>query len=99
MRPILLRSALPFRLTALAGDRALRDTVLPLAEPIRGLDGTTVTEIVVPKGTFFFANVRACNTSTALWGGDALEWKPERWMQPLPESATKVRLPGIYSST
>ena len=28
---------------------------------------------------------------------DALEWKPERWLSPLPESIMDSKIPGIYS--
>lgn len=38
------------------------------------------------------------NRSAKLWGPDALEWKPERWMGELPESVLSARLPGIYSN-
>ncbi|KAI0713903.1 cytochrome P450 [Earliella scabrosa] len=82
----------------LSARQALTDTVLPLAEPIRGVDGKMMTEIPIPKGTFFFLNLRACNTNKALWGEDALEWKPERWLKPLPRTVEDARIPGIYAN-
>lgn len=57
-----------------------------------------MNEIPVPKGTTMILSVRACNRSEAIWGEDALEWKPERWLLPLPESVTRARVPGIYSN-
>ena len=78
--------------------RAQQDTVLPLAEPVRGLDGTVMHEIPIPKGTFLLTNLRACNTNKALWGEDALKWKPERWLEPLPRAVEDARIPGIYSN-
>ncbi|KAI0754104.1 cytochrome P450 [Daedaleopsis nitida] len=78
--------------------QAMRDTVLPLAEPIRGLDGTVLHEIPVPKGTVFFCNLRLCNTNEALWGEDAQEWKPERWLKPLPRTVEEANIPGIYAN-
>ena len=72
--------------------------VLPLSEPIRGLDGTLMSEIPVPKGTYVLVGIRACNRSKALWGDDALEWKPERWLAPLPEAVGKAHVPGVYSN-
>ena len=72
--------------------------MLPLAEPIRGVDGKVMTEIPIPKGTFFFLNLRACNTNKALWGEDALEWQPERWLKPLPRAVEEARIPGIYAN-
>ncbi|KAF9229902.1 hypothetical protein BU15DRAFT_57751, partial [Melanogaster broomeanus] len=32
-----------------------------------------------------------------VWGEDALEWKPDRWLKPLPLSVTEAHVPGIYS--
>ncbi len=80
-------------------DRAKKDTILPLSEPIRGVDGTLITEIAIPKGTTFMLNLRACNTNKAVWGEDALEWKPQRWLQPLPRTVEEARIPGIYANT
>ncbi|RDX41926.1 cytochrome P450 [Lentinus brumalis] len=78
--------------------QAMRDTVLPFSEPVRGVDGTVITEIAIPKGTFVLLNLRACNTNKALWGDDALEWKPERWLKPLPRAVEEARIPGIYAN-
>ena len=72
--------------------------MLPLAEPVRGVDGTLVTEVPIPKGTFLLGNIRSVNTDKALWGEDALEWKPERWLKPLPRAVEDARIPGIYSN-
>ncbi|KAI0737388.1 cytochrome P450 [Daedaleopsis nitida] len=77
---------------------AKRDTVLPLAQTIRGVDGSVMNEIPVPKGTFMFCNLRLCNTNEALWGEDALEWKPERWLKPLPRAVEDANIPGIYAN-
>ena len=54
-------------------------------------------EIPVPKGTTIYVAIRASNLDKRIWGEDALEWKPERWLSPLPESVVNARIPGIYS--
>ncbi|KAM5531284.1 hypothetical protein V8D89_015039 [Ganoderma adspersum] len=77
---------------------ARQDTVLPLSEPVRGLDGTMMSEIPIAKGTTILANIPACNTNKAVWGEDALEWKPERWLEPLPRSVEEAHVPGIYAN-
>ena len=61
------------------------------------MDGTLISEVPVPKGTSIVVNLRAINTYKAIWGEDALEWKPERWLNPLPRSVEEARVPGIYS--
>ncbi|KAJ3480638.1 hypothetical protein NLI96_g8207 [Meripilus lineatus] len=76
----------------------IRDTVLPLSEPIQGLDGTWMKEILVPEGTRIVISIRGCNINKAIWGEDADEWKPERWLSPLPETVTNARIPGVYSN-
>ena len=71
--------------------------VLPLSQPIRAVDGSMIQEIPVPKDTMIVIGVLSSNTNKALWGEDALEWKPERWLSPLPTSVTEAKIPGIYS--
>ncbi len=56
-----------------------------------------MSEIFVPRGTHLVPNLRACNHNKALWGDDALEWKPERWMGELPRELLEARVPGVYS--
>lgn len=75
-----------------------KDMVLPLANPIRGLNGKWMSEIFVPKNTRIIVAIRACNRNKEIWGEDALEWKPERWLSPLPGSLTDARVPGVYSN-
>ena len=66
--------------------------------PIEGADGTVISEIAVPKGTPIFTNFTACNLAKNIWGNDAREWKPERWLAPLPDTVMKAQMPGIYSN-
>ncbi|KAI0355902.1 cytochrome P450 [Trametes cingulata] len=77
---------------------ANRDIVLPLSEPVRGLDGRLMHEILVPKDTPVFVGIAASNTNKALWGEDAYEWKPERWLQPLPDAVLDAKIPGVYAN-
>ncbi|KAL6306627.1 cytochrome P450 [Sparassis latifolia] len=80
-------------------DRQTRkDIVLPLSEPIRGIDGETMSDILVPNGTHVFIGVEGCNLSKTLWGKDALEWKPERWLLPLSSTVSDAHIPGVYSN-
>ena len=76
----------------------MKDVVLPLSEPVRGRDGKLITEIPLPKDTTILVGVISSNTSKALWGEDAYEWKPERRLSPLPETIAEAKIPGVYSN-
>ena len=54
--------------------------------------------VAVPEGTKVFVGIAAVNKDKSLWGEDALEWKPDRWLSPLPESVTQAHIPGVYSN-
>nr|BED42974.1 cytochrome P450 monooxygenase [Trametes versicolor] len=74
------------------------DAVLPLSEPITGIDGSKIREVHVPKDTTIIVGILSSNRNKAIWGEDALEWKPERWLNPLPKSVTEAKIPGIQST-
>jgi hypothetical protein len=74
------------------------DSVVPLSTPIIGRDGTEMKSILLPKRTTIIIDFSACNKDKLIWGKDALEWKPERWLKPLQESVSAARVPGIYAN-
>ena len=80
---------------------AAADTTLHLRSPVVTADGRTLTEVVVPAGTQVFCGIQAYNTDSSLWGADAREWKPERWMESggLPSAAKDIGAGGVYSHT
>jgi cytochrome P450 len=66
--------------------------------PETSSDGeSTITEIALKKGTTLYISVLGANRNKSVWGEDADEWTPERWLRPLPQSVQDSRLPGIYS--
>ena len=71
---------------------------MPLSAPIRGVDGTLMNEIFVPKGTMILVSNWMSNVNKAIWGEDADQWKPERWLEPLPGTLKEARIPGIYAN-
>ncbi|CCM06150.1 uncharacterized protein FIBRA_09623 [Fibroporia radiculosa] len=77
---------------------AISDTVLQLSEPIVGTDGKLIHEIPITKGMKVVVGILGCNLSKSLWGEDAREWKPERWLSPLPSAVTKNTIPGVYAN-
>ncbi|KAL1743130.1 cytochrome P450 [Schizophyllum fasciatum] len=74
-----------------------QDTVLPFDRPVTGVDGKLVSEVHVPEGTPVVIGIMNANRNSGIWGDDAMEWKPERWLKPLPDSVTDAHMPGIYS--
>ncbi|PPQ86419.1 hypothetical protein CVT25_003541 [Psilocybe cyanescens] len=77
---------------------ARQDVSLSLSNPIRGLDGCEIRNIAIPKNTVIIIGIGSCNRNPELWGPDVDEWKPERWLEPLPEAVTSAHLPGVYSN-
>ncbi|EPT02070.1 hypothetical protein FOMPIDRAFT_1118855 [Fomitopsis schrenkii] len=75
-----------------------KGAVLPLSEHIRGRDGSMISEVCIPKGTEIIIGILGHNTNKALWGEDANEWKPERWLAPLPGIVSEVPIPGVYAN-
>ncbi|KAF6754459.1 cytochrome P450 [Ephemerocybe angulata] len=73
------------------------DVMLPFSKPIIGVDGKEIGEVLVPKGTMIFPSLLGSNRNPDVWGPTAYEWRPERWIEGLPESVLNAKVPGIYS--
>ncbi|KAJ7693897.1 cytochrome P450 [Mycena rosella] len=67
------------------------DTSLPLLHPVRGTDGRNLSSVEVPKGTDIFISILGANHHRPTWGKDASEWKPDRWLSPLPANVISNR--------
>jgi len=80
-----------------ADNSTRKDIILPLSTPITGLDGQEINEIPVPNNTNIIISIYAANRNPEIWGPDSYDWKPERWLNPLPESVIDARIPGVYS--
>ena len=74
--------------------RVKKDVVLPFSKPIIGEDGREMSEVLVPAGTVVVIAIMNANRNKEIWGEDADEWKPERWLEPLPASVTDAHIPG-----
>lgn len=67
--------------------------------PMKSADGKSeIREIPIKKNTKVIISFLSANRSKAVWGEDAEEWKPERWLGKSPDEVAKVRLPRVYSS-
>ncbi|KAG2364263.1 cytochrome P450 [Suillus spraguei] len=59
---------------------AATDDIIPLSEPVRTESGETTDSIYIAKGTSITIPAAAINRSPAIWGPDAKEFKPDRWL-------------------
>ncbi|KAG1882689.1 cytochrome P450 [Suillus subluteus] len=60
--------------------RARVDDVIPLSEPVCTESGKMTDSISIAKGSLMVISIRAINRSLAIWGLDAKEFKPDRWL-------------------
>lgn len=81
--------------------QTIEDCVVPLHFPIRDpKTGVETKELLITKGTSVYVGLGAANRSAAIWGPDASELKPERWLGKavLDGTANSVKMPGIFSN-
>ncbi|KAI8989230.1 PAH-inducible cytochrome P450 monooxygenase PC-PAH 1 [Trametes punicea] len=76
MKEVLRLHPIVFLLVREAG----RDDVIPLGTPITTTTGEVIDEIPVPKGTNCLIPIWAYNRLPQVWGPDAEEFNPERWI-------------------
>lgn len=79
---------------------------------MRNAAGEEITSIPVPANTNVTISILAANRNKRVWGEDADEWKPERWLTTDGKiktgiyegdlsgdhSGTGPRYPGVYAS-
>lgn len=80
------------------GRRTQKPVIMSLSTPIRGVNGNPIDKIPIPEQSTILIGIAASNTNKALWGADALEWKPDRWLSPLPQAVTEAGIPGIFAN-
>ncbi|CCO32072.1 Cytochrome P450 704C1 [Rhizoctonia solani AG-1 IB] len=77
----------------------MKDWTLTLHQPVKSSDGKTmITHIPVRKGTQIYVGLDAANRDKQIWGDDADEFKPSRWLGDLPTSVKDSKMPSAYSS-
>ncbi|KAF8557928.1 cytochrome P450 [Imleria badia] len=74
----------------------LQDEILPLSKPILTESGEMISEVLLPKGTEIVISIAAYNRDKDLWGEDAHEFKPDRWLNGTTSERTLPGL-GVYS--
>ncbi|CUA75706.1 Cytochrome P450 4V2 [Rhizoctonia solani] len=75
------------------------DTVLPLQHPVETPSGN-LTSIPIKKGTRVFMSISVSNRDERIWGEQASQFMPERWIGSKIDEITQPgsHVPGIYSS-
>ncbi|TFK95445.1 cytochrome P450 [Pterulicium gracile] len=80
------------------------DISLPLSKPILSTSGHPISAVPLKNNTNVIIGIAAANRDKDMWGEDADEWKPERWLNEdgsVRVTATKdadgERFPGVYS--
>ncbi|KAJ3557677.1 hypothetical protein NM688_g1344 [Phlebia brevispora] len=92
---MVVRETLRFHAPVPRGQRVSeKDDFIPLAKPFTDRHGKVHDSIHVSKGSTIILPIAVLNRSKELWGEDALEFKPERWLSP-PEAAKSI--PGVWS--
>lgn len=77
MKEVLRLHPIVYMLGRVAG----RDDVLPLASPITNTDGEVLNEVPIPKGTNCIISIWAYNRLQSIWGPDAEEFNPHRFIE------------------
>lgn len=65
---------------------AAEDDIIPLSAPITLKNGQQISSLPVKKGTGLYIPLNSVNLLTSIWGEDAKTWRPERFLENLPES-------------
>jgi len=72
-----------------------KDDVLPLSKPIVGVSGKVYKELPIPAGTRVMISTVAYNVNKDVWGPDAYEFRPERWLNVREKPESPV---GVYGN-
>lgn len=61
--------------------QAAEDDIISLSEPIVTSDGSMTDRVHVSRGTVILLPVEYINQSALVWGSDARDFRPERWLK------------------
>lgn len=77
---------------------AIKERTIPYSQTnASDSDGERTAYVTIPVGTTLFIGIAGSNRLESVWGADAKEWKPERWLDGDLDSKVRPHLPGIYS--
>jgi hypothetical protein len=68
------------------------DDTIPLSEPVQTTSGKMQDSVLIPKGTTVAVPIKYFNRCEAIWGPDAKQFVPERWLKDDGKEAGSKRL-------
>ncbi|SCV68130.1 BQ2448_251 [Microbotryum intermedium] len=77
---------------------ASEDDSIPLGTPVKATNGKMISSVEVKKGQILVVSIAAINTNPAVFGDDAEEFKPERWLVKEGEQGWITGNTGVYSN-
>ncbi|KAI0319080.1 cytochrome P450 [Amylostereum chailletii] len=77
------------------GRVAGQDDVIPLASPVTTKTGEEISSIPVKKGQYIHISICGYNRLPSVWGDDAHEWNPDRFLNMDKAKQTSV---GVYAN-
>ncbi|KAF7331474.1 Cytochrome P450 [Mycena kentingensis (nom. inval.)] len=72
---------------------AMRDDVVPLAEPFTDATGKRHDSLIITKGEYVFIPILTMNRAERLWGEDAKRFMPDRWEH---TPVATAGIPGVW---
>ncbi|TFK44496.1 cytochrome P450 [Crucibulum laeve] len=76
--------------------QSARDDVIPLSKPITTKNGEAITSLPIPKGLKVILSIAAYNRNKEIFGEDAHQFNPERWLQEAGEKRGPTL--GVYGN-
>lgn len=73
----------------------VKEDLIPLSRPITSVSGEQINQVRVPKGTRIVVSIAAYNRNPELWGEDAHEFNPDRWLRGAMKEGVTV---GVYAN-
>ncbi|KAI0669528.1 cytochrome P450 [Trametes maxima] len=77
--------------------QSLHDDVLPLSKPITTREGKVVSEIPIRAGLRVILSICAYNRQPDIWGEDAHQFNPDRWLDPSLKSRRNTTV-GVFAN-
>ncbi|KAJ6454980.1 hypothetical protein C8R45DRAFT_767233, partial [Mycena sanguinolenta] len=65
---------------------ATEDCILPLSQPMETTTGVEISELPIKKGQCVYVAIASYKRLTSVWGPDAHELRPSRWLEKSPFS-------------